>query len=182
MKRIILVYGSIAGVIVGGMLFLTMPLHNNGTLNFDNGMWVGYTTMVISLSLVFFGVKSYRDSHAAGVITFGKAFKIGMLITLVASVFYALSWEVAYHTISKGFTEKMQQHYTDKIREEAKSEAELNEKLEKSKQNWELYKNPAVRFGMTLMEILPVGLIISLISAGLLRRKEFLPPTETINS
>lgn len=178
MKKVILVYGSMAGVIVGAMFFLTIPLYDNGTINFDNGMWVGYTSMVISLSLVFFGIKSYRDSYASGTVTFGKAFKIGILITVVASVIYALSWEVAYNTVSKGFLQKMEEHYTQKLKEETKNEAELNAELEKMEQYWVMYENPVIRFGMTLLEIFPVGLIITLLSAGLLRNKKFLPAME----
>lgn len=179
MKRIVLVYGIIAGIILGAMLFVTAPLFDSGVLNYDNGMYVGYTTMVVSLSLVFFGIKSYRDNQQNGYITFGRAFKVGILITLVASVLYALSWEVAYHTVSKGFTEKMSGYYAEEIKRNAKSEAEMNEELESSQKMMELYdKNPVVRFGFTLIEVLPVGILIALLSAGLLRRKDFLPPTE----
>ncbi len=175
MKKIVLVYGVIAGLIVGAMFFITMPLYDNGTLNFDNGMWVGYTSMVIALSLIFFAVKSYRDSFARGVITFGKALKIGLLITVVASVIYALSWEVAYRTVSKGFTEKMKEYYVANLHKEITDPEKLEAELVKQNELWEMYKNPVIRFGMTLMEILPVGIVISLISAGLLRKKEFLP-------
>lgn len=181
MRKIVLVYGIIAGIILGAMLFVTAPLFDSGVLNFDNGMYVGYATMVVSLSLVFFGVKSYRDNQQKGVITFGRAFKVGIFITLVASVLYALSWEVAYHTVSKGFTEKMSVTYEEQIRKEAKNDAELNEKLESSKKTMELYdKNPVVRFGFTLIEVLPVGIIITLLSAALLRRKDFLSSTEQV--
>jgi len=182
MKKIILVYGSISGLIVGSMFFITSPLYDNGTINFDNGMWVGYTTMVIALSLILFGVKSYRDNYSQGVISFGAAFKIGILITLVASVLYALSWEVAYNTVSKGFTEKMEEHYIQKLKDEAKSQAELGAEIKKMESYWIMYKNPFIRFGMTLLEIFPVGFIISIISAGLLRKKEFLPPVQNLNS
>jgi lactoylglutathione lyase len=143
-------------------------------------MWVGYTSMVISLSLIFFGVKTYRDSYASGIVSFGKAFKIGILITVVASVIYALSWEVAYHTVSKGFVQKMEEHYTQKLKEETKGEAELSREIEEMEQYWIMYKNPVIRFGMSVFEIFPVGLVISLLSAGLLRKKEFLSATSTI--
>jgi hypothetical protein len=178
MKKIVLVYGLIAGVILGGMLFITAPLWDNGTLNFDNGMYVGYGTMVVSLSLVFFGVKSYRDNQQKGVITFGRAFKVGILIMLVASVLYAISWEVAYHTVSKGFTEKMSESYENEIRKEAKDDVKMEEDLAYSRKMMDMYKNPIFRFAITVMEVLPVGLIITLLSAVLLKRKDFLPPTE----
>lgn len=180
MKKIILVYGTIAGIILGGMLFVTAPLFDNGTLNYNNGMYVGYATMVVSLSLVFFGVKSYRDNQQKGVITFGRAFKVGILITLLASVFYALSWEVAYHTVSKDFTEKINGYYEEELKKEITDEAKLQEQLESSRKTMELYdRNPIVRFGFTLIEVLPVGLVITLLSAALLRKKDFLPSTET---
>jgi Protein of unknown function (DUF4199) len=179
MKKVILIYGSIAGVIVGAMFFITAPLYDNGAINFDNGMWVGYTSMVIALSLIFFGVKTYRDSHARGVVSFGTAFKTGILITVVASVIYALSWEVAYRTVSKGFTQKMQQYYVENLKREITDQAELKEELEKQDKLWLMYENPIIRFGMTLMEIFPVGLVITLLSAGLLRKKEFLSETAT---
>ncbi|MBN8653413.1 MAG: DUF4199 domain-containing protein [Cytophagales bacterium] len=174
MKKIILVYGTIAGLIVGAMFFIGAPLYDKGIITFDNGMLVGYTSMVIALSLVFFGIKSYRDSHANGVITFGKAFKIGMLVTLVASVVYAISWEVAYNTVSKGYSEAMYTHQIEKIKQEIKDETELKAQITKMEEFKVMYQNPFIRFGITLFEIFPVGLIISLVSAGLLRKKEFM--------
>lgn len=179
MKKIILIYGVIAGIILGVMLFVTAPLFDRGVINHTNGMYVGYATMVVSLSLVFFGVKSYRDNQQNGIITFGRAFQIGILITLLASVLYASSWEVAYHTVSKGFTEDISKQYEEEIRKKAKNETELQEELESNRKMMEMYdNNPVVRFGFTLIEVLPVGILITLLSAALLRRKSFLPPTE----
>lgn len=180
MKKIVLVYGLIAGAILGAMIFITTPLFDNGTLNFDNGAYVGYSTMVVSLSLVFFGVKSYRDNHRNGVITFGQAFKVGILITLIASLLYALSWEVAYHTVSKGFTEKMTEFYAEEIRKEVRDETEQKEKLEQLRTEMEYYDNSFLfRFSFTfLVEVFPVGLVITLITALLLRKKNFLPASE----
>ena len=175
MKKIILTYGLIAGAIISGFMYATMPLWENGTINFDNGELVGYTTMVISLSLVFFGVKSCRDQYYGGSISFWQAFKVGLLITLIASLMYALSWEVAYRTVASGFTEDLTQHYVEKAKSEAKDETELRVAMQEIEQFNEWYKNPLLRFGMTLMEILPVGIVITLISALLLRKKEVLP-------
>ncbi len=180
MKKIVLVYGLIAGAILGAMFFITAPFWDNGMLTFDNAMYVGYGTMVVSLSLVFFGVKSYRDNYKKGAITFGQGFKVGILITLIACLLYALSWEVAYHTVSKGFTVEMSKHYAEEIKKNAKNEVELKEKLEKSRKEMELYDNSFIfRFVLTfLVEVFPVGLVITLITALLLKNKNFLPATE----
>jgi hypothetical protein len=181
MKKIIWVYGGIAGLIMGIMFFVTAPLWDSGTINFDNGMLVGYTTMVIALSLVFFGVKSYRDNQKNGTITFGHAFKVGILITAFASLLYALSWEVAYHTVSRGFSEEMSKHYMEEVKSEARNETELQEGIKGIKETMVMYDNPLFRFPMTLMEVFPVGLIVTLITAGLLKRKELLPPSSANN-
>jgi zinc transporter ZupT len=178
MKKVILIYGLIAGTIVAAMMLITMPMYNSGTLNLDNGELVGYTTMVIALSMVFFGIKSYRDNHANGSISFGKGFKVGILITLIASTMYGLAWEISYSKIGEDFTKKM----TEKYYEDMKADGASEEELQNAKEQWEsfseMYKNPIVRFAFTVfVEIFPVGLVITLISAAVLRKKEFLPAT-----
>lgn len=174
MKRIILIYGVLAGAIMGGMILITMPLYNSGTLNFDNGEVLGYSTMTIAFALIFFGVKSYRDKELNGVISFGKAVKIGLLIYLVAAVVYALCWEVSYSTIGETFMKQMTEHRIESMRETGASEAEIATTRKEWEDFGEMYKNPVIRFGFTLLEPSPVGVIITLISAALLRRKEFL--------
>lgn len=176
MKKIILIYGLIAGSILAAMMFITMPMYNNGTLNLDNGELVGYTTMVIALSMVFFGIKSYRDNHANGSISFGKGFKVGILITIIACVMYGLAWEVSYSQIGDEFMVKMNEKYFEDMKAAGATEKELEDAKKEWESFGEMYKNPAFRFVFTIfVEIFPVGLMITLISAGILRKKEFLP-------
>jgi len=176
MKKVILIYGLIAGSIVAAMMFITMPMYQSGALNLDNGEWVGYTTIVVALSMVFFGIKSYRDNHSNGSISFVKGFKVGILITLIACIMYGLAWEVSYSQIGDDFMKKINEKYYAEMVAKAATEKELQE----AKKQWdsfsEMYKNPLFRFGFTVfVEIFPVGLIITLVSAGILRKKEFLP-------
>jgi hypothetical protein len=178
MKKIVLICGTIAGAIAGGMLFISTPLVRDGLLSFDSGTVVGYTTMVVALSMIFFGVKSYRDQHLGGVITFGKAVLVGALITLIASCVYALVWEVCYHTVAKGFMDGMTDYYLREKKEQGATAAELQQYNREMCDMMALYKNPFIRFGMTVMEILPVGVVLTLLSAVLLRRKAFLPAAE----
>ena len=175
MKKIVLIYGLIAGVIVGAMMMITMPLYESGTLKFDNGEWLGYTTMVIALSMVFFGVKSYRDNHLGGSITFGNALKVGLLITLVAALMYAFSWEITRSNMKGDLLALMGEKQIEKMKAGGATEVELVESKKKMDDFAVKYKNPFIRFGITLMEIAPVGIFISLLSAALLRRKNFLP-------
>ncbi len=175
MKKIVLIYGLIAGVIVGAMLMITMPLYESGILKLENGEWLGYTTMVIALSMVFFGVKSYRDNQMNGSITFGNALIVGLLITLVASLIYAVSWEVTRLNMKGDFITLYGEKQIEKMKVGGATEAELMEAKKKMDDFATMYKNPLIRFGITLMEIAPVGILISLLSAALLRKRQFLP-------
>lgn len=175
MKKIIITYGLIAGFITGGLMLATMPLFEKEILDFENGAIIGYSGMVIALSLIFFGIKSYRDHHTEGTITFGRGFMIGLGITAIASVLYAMSWEVTYARSGEQFMQKWTDLELTKLKNSNATEAELK----KAQDDWrafaEMYQNPVVRFGMTLTEILPVGILISLVSAALLRKSDFLP-------
>ncbi len=174
MKRIIVINGIIAGVIVSAMLALSMPLHEKGIIDFNSGMVVGYASMVIALSVIFFAIRRYRE-HLGGGITFWKAFGVGLAITVIASVMYALTWEWCYHTIASDFVTRMSEYYVDeKIAAGATAEEVAATRTEMA-QFAEQYKNPVIRFGMTLFEIFPVGLLITLISSVLLRQKNILP-------
>ena len=175
MRKIILTYGLIAGAIVSVMILGSLPLWNRGILNFDNGEIVGYTTIVISLSMVFFGIKSCRDYHFKGSISFWQGIKIGLLITLIASVMYALTWEFSLSTLAPDFSDKMWQHYIDNAKNESQNEAELNAAVQQVETWKEWYKNPLLRFALMLMEIVPVGIVITIISAAILRKKQVLP-------
>jgi Protein of unknown function (DUF4199) len=175
MRKVILTYGMIAGVIVSVMILGSLPLWNRGILNFDNGEIVGYTTIVISLSMVFFGIKSCRDYHFNGSITFWQGIKIGLLITLIASVMYALTWEFSLRSLAPDFSDKMWQHYIDNAKNESQNEAELKAAVQQVETWKEWYKNPLLRLGLMLMEIVPVGVVITIISAVILRKKQVLP-------
>ncbi|HEY0654286.1 MAG TPA: DUF4199 domain-containing protein [Chryseosolibacter sp.] len=172
MKKIVFIYGLIAGLISVAMFFISHP---TGEINFENGMLIGYATMVIAFSLIFFGVKNYRDNHLEGTITFGKAFQVGILVTLVASVVYALGWEVYYNFIGNDFMAQYSKYYLDEMVKEGASAAEIEQARTQMQSTAEMYKNPVIRFAMTLMEIFPVGLIVTLICAALLRKPQFLP-------
>src|SRR5260221_9596782 len=103
MKKIVLTFGLISGAIISAMFIITVPLYKSGALTMGNGEIFGYSTMVISLSLIFFGIKSFRDQYLNGIITFGKAFQTGLLIAGVAALFYAIAWEFLFQSVFSGF-------------------------------------------------------------------------------
>lgn len=169
MKKIVLTYGIIGGIIVSAMMWLTL---GSGEHDFDNGMWIGYTTMVIALSTIFFAVKTYRDKHLGGSIKFGKAFLMGLYITLLASTMYVASWMVLSANSKQDFMQAYYEHEKAKLESSDMPAAEVESKLLEMREFGEMYKNPVVKVGFTYMEILPVGLLISLICAAILMRRE----------
>ena len=174
MTKIVLIFGLISGAIAATLMWVLMGFVNSGSIDFDNGMIWGYATMIIALSLVFFGIKSYRDNNG-GRITFFKGLQVGILISIISAICYAASWEIYYPKIGDEFMPKYTAHELDKMRSSGASDAEIEKARADGEKFMELYKNFFVRFAMSLMEILPVGVIVTLISAALLRRREVLP-------
>jgi hypothetical protein len=175
MTKIVLTFGLISGVIVAALMWLMLALMNAGVINPDHDGYVwGYATMIIALSLVFFGVKSYRDNNG-GKISFLKGLQVGILISLISAVCYAASWEVYYRTSGSDFMQQYSQKYIEGMKKNGASDAEIDKAQTEMAQLMEMYQNFFVRFGMTLIEIVPVGIIVALVSAGLLRKREVLP-------
>jgi hypothetical protein len=169
MKKTIWTFGLIAGAIMSVMMVATMPFIDR--LGFDKGEIVGYTTMVAAFLLVFFGIRSYRDNTGGGKISFGRAFAVGALITVVASACYTVTWEVLYYNFMPDFGAKYTQYSIDHARAQGKSEADLARMRAEAEQFAVSYRNPVYNSAVTFLEPLPVGLVITLVSAGILRRR-----------
>jgi hypothetical protein len=169
MKKIVLTFGLIAGAILAGMMWLTLPFHDE--IGFDRGAIIGYTTMVLAFLLIFFGVRSFRDNVAGGTVSFWRALAVGVQIAAVASVCYVAAWEVYYFKFAPDFMERYQAHVLEKAREGGASEAALAQQKVEMDKFAKLYKNPAINAAMTFMEPLPVALVVALVSAGVLSRR-----------
>lgn len=168
MKKSTISYGFIAGIIVSiAMLFTT-----SNTIDFENGMLVGYTSMLIAFSLVFVGIRNYRDQYNNGVISFGKAFKIGSIIVLIASTLYVISWLINYFYFVPDFLEKYADHMITSLKESGASSVEIENKTKEMAAFSKMYQNPFINAMITYTEILPVGLIVTLISSFILKRKK----------
>lgn len=170
MKRNILVYGLISGLIVSVLMGINLVICTSSG-NFEGSIFIGYGTMLIAFSMVFVGVKNYRDRYNAGVITFGKAFKVGILITLIASTIYVLVWLVEEQLFFPDFMERYMAHEMEKLNASGMSATELQSKVAEMDQAKEMYQNPLFKVLMTYFEILPVGVLVTLISSLILRRK-----------
>ena len=171
MQRIVLRFGLASGAILVAMALVMMPLCMRGTIDFDHSEILGYTSMVLSFLLVFFGVRSYRDNVAGGAISFGKAFQVGILITLVTCAIYVIAWEIAYFNFFPNFLDQYSAHVLAKMRSSGASDAAILETTRKMADLAKHYTNPLYNSAITFMEVFPVGLIMTLVSAAILRRK-----------
>lgn len=178
MKKIGLIFGVVGGAVLSALLIFGMTLWHNGTITFEGSELFGYGGMLLALSVVFFGMKSYRDNYLKGTMRFVKGLQFGLLVSAVASLMYATTWEVYRVAASDAFTHFME-YYTQCQIDEVKAGGATQEEVDATSKQMadylEMYKNPAIRFGITLLEVFPVGLLVSIVSAALLRRKEVLP-------
>lgn len=172
MKKNVLVFGLISGVVVSAIMAASMIyMSKHPELEAGTGsMVIGYLSMLIAFSLIFVAVKNFRDKQNAGVISFGKALLMGLLISFIASTMYVITWAFVHHNFMPDFMEK----YAAAIIEKAKATAtptELQKTITQMNSYKEMYKNPFYFAIFSYMEILPVGIIVSLITAFILKRK-----------
>ena len=173
MQKNILTYGLISGIIVSGIMLFSMNYYNHceGNVDWNMGMAIGYASMLIAFSMVFVGIRNYRDKFNDGIISFGKAFKIGILIVLIASTMYVISWLIFYFFFMPDFMDKFNVREIENMKRSGATISEIESKTREMADFAKMYKNPFFNAMMTYAEILPVGLIVTLISSLILKRK-----------
>ncbi len=171
----ILTYGTIAGLIVGtGMFAFTLPNLQSGHSDAPYMMGIGYLMMLVALSAVFVAVKRHRDIALGGIIKFWPAFGLGLGISFVASVFYALAWDAALAITHMDFAgDYAKGTIAEAVAKGASPDALAKVAADMAKFQSD-YANPLYRLPMTFVEMFPVGVLVSLVSAGLLKNNRFL--------
>jgi len=172
MTRYALIYGAIAGAIAATVLTVGIA---SDLSNHTTSLWFGYLVMLVALSLIFVGIKRYRDIECGGVIRFGRAFLLGLGIAAVAGLIYALVWESYLQISGYDFMADYTRSVLKNMQAEGASPAAIQAKAAEMNAMAESYKNPLFRIPMTFIEIFPVGIVVALISAGLLRNPKMLP-------
>ncbi len=172
MRKIVVKFGLIAGAIMSVMMLATIRLEDK--LDIGHGglaLLIGYTTMVVAFLMVYFGVRSYRDGASGGKVTFGRAFAVGLMITMVASVCYVATWEFVYYRLMPDFADKYAAAAVEHAKKSGATEAQIAATTKEMEEFKMAYKNPLVNIAYTLIEPLPVGLLFTLVAAGVLSRK-----------
>ena len=173
MKKNILIYGLIAGIVVSTLMLISVNSlgHGEGNFNYTRSLVIGYASMLIAFSLVFVGIRNYRDKYNGGVISFGKAFKIGIMIVLIASTIYVIAWLIDSYFFMPDFAENYAANTIEKLKSSGASQIEIDKQTKEMTGFVSMYKNPFYVSMMTYLEILPVGLLVTLISSFILKRK-----------
>jgi len=170
MKKVVLTFGFLSGALSVLMMFGTMSFID--VIGFDRGVFVGYTAIVISFLFVYFGIRSYRDNVNGGAITFGKGLGVGLLITLISCVCYVGSWLVVERYFMPDFVDNYNAYAMDQLKASGASSAEIEKAAAEAAEFKKQYANPFIKAAFTLLEPLPVGLLITFVSAAVLRRKQ----------
>jgi hypothetical protein len=161
--------GAIAISIISATIALDLPSHSTS-------VFVGYLVMLAALSLIFVGVKRYRDVECGGVIRFGRAFGLGLGMAVVAGLVYAIGWELFIAVSGFDFMTGYTNDVIAGMRAEGASQAAIEAKTVEMREMTAMYENPLLRIPMIFAEIAPVGLIVALVAAALLRNPKLLPP------
>jgi hypothetical protein len=169
MKKTVLTFGLISGLMISVLMDGSLLLADK--IGSGHSMLLGYTIMVASFLLVYFGVRSYRDNSLAGQISFGRGFACGILITLITTVCYVATWEVLYFNFMPHFMDGYFAAQIARVQASGLDPAATAAQVAAIRRSQQLYQNPLVNMAYTFIEPLPVGLIITLISAAMLRRK-----------
>lgn len=170
MRKVVLTFGLIGGALLALMVLLVTPFHDQ--IGFDRGVYVGYTTMVLAFLMVYFGVQSYRDNVAGGTVTFGAALKMGALISLIIMVCYVAIWQVVFYNFMPDYFDKYGAHIVEQARLAGESEAVIAQQMQQMAEFKEMFKNPLILAAFGLLEPLPVALVFTLVTAGILSRKK----------
>jgi len=171
--RYSLIYGGIAGAIavavIGATIALDLSSHGTGSVFF------GYLVMLLAMSLIFVGVKRYRDVECGGVVRFGRAFGLGLGMAAVAGAIYVIGWEIYLAASGYDFMAAYTESIISGMRAEGAGQAAIDAKLAEMRELSVSYRNPLFRIPITFIEIFPVGLMVSIVSAALLRNPKLLP-------
>jgi hypothetical protein len=171
MKKTVVTFGLISGSITAVMILITMPFLER--FDDSHAEILGYTTIILSFLMVFVGIRSYRENVSNGEISFGRAFAVGILITLISCCCYVATWEVLFFNVRsvQAVMDKYTANQVDKTKASGASETEIQTQLRQIARFKELYQNPFFNSAITFLEPFPVGLVITLGSAAVLKKR-----------
>jgi hypothetical protein len=173
MKKTVLTYSLLSGAIITAIMGISAYWYSSHPdFEFKFGEIIGYGSMILTFSMIFVAIKAFRDKFNNGEVSFGKAFLIGLYISLIASTVYVAVWALEYHYLYPDFMEKYAAHAVAELKASGMPQDKMDAKLKEMAGYRDMYKNPIFFTLMTYAEILPVGIVVSLICALILKKKK----------
>jgi len=168
MKNTVLAFGLLSGALAVAMMLATLPFIRSMELGTSD--LIGYSSIAISALVLFFGIRSHRE-RAGGQLTFGRGLGVGILITLISSACYMAAFQVVYFKAMPDFGEKFSACMVERARAGGATEREIDETAATAAALKRLYDRPATNAALTFATTFPVGLVMSVFAAAVLRRK-----------
>lgn len=173
MNRVIVTYGLLSGAVLSALLVLSAKVMKN--VGMDRTEYVGYASMLLGSGMIFLGVRAYRDTIPAASVHFRQLLKGGLLILLISTICYVITWDIVMRTIMPDFAERYAAMLVDKARAAGADSVAIVAKQSEMAKLGDMYRNPLTRAALTFLEPLPIGLAIVLLSAWGLSRKRPAP-------
>jgi hypothetical protein len=170
MKRTVLTYGLFSGALAVAVLGATIPLISAHTVQYADIL--GYASIVLAALLVFFGIRSYREHDSGGHMTFGRGFLVGLFITLISCACHVVAFQLIYFHLVPDFGERFTACMIQRVRESGGSPALVEETTRQAAMFRRLFDNPATNAALTFAETFPVGLLATVVSAAILRKRD----------
>jgi len=169
MKRTVFTFGLISGGLAISLMLISLLLKDR--IGFENGFFVGYTVLILTGLLIFPGIRSYRENVGGGAISFGRAFAVGILITLIASICYVVVWEIVYFNFMPDFCDRYAAFMIEKAKASGAGPQVIEAKMQEMQKMKAILNNPLTNAAFSFLEPFPIGLLITLISSAILRKK-----------
>jgi hypothetical protein len=165
MKKIIWLFGIIIGILLTtNSMIMISKIYSDP--DFKGNDVLGYTVLIIIFSVMYLGMRKYRNEHLEGKISFLNAFKTGAWICFIASTIYVVIGLLYYYLFIPDFVDVFSEVV---IRN---SPAEEVDAVTAQMANFkEMYKNPLFAILISYIEVLPLGMIVALVSAFVVKRK-----------
>ncbi len=168
MKKTIIRYGLYGGTVICVLFLLSLFLADG--LDFGTQEVIGYASMVVALSFVYFGIRHFRDRENSGSLSFGTGLKIGLGISLITALMFGILDVIYVKFMNPDF---METYYASVLAdlEASLPESEYQERARAMEAEKELFTNPLMNFFLMFITVFLIGLIMSILSALILKRK-----------
>lgn len=158
-------YSFWAGMVIVFFAFINIFFIDMKPENFDTAEVVGYTSMVLSMLLIFLALNEFRQQQPNQQVSFKKAMQIGLAISAIAGVLFGIYNWVYVSFVNPEFMDQYFNYYIENIRNSGDSQAQIDAHIQQLEAEKAMFQSPIIQFITMFMTEFLIGLVISLIAA-----------------